>query len=198
VTTPPRQSAGRPTHIDRDEIARVAVRLFAERGYDAVSMDTIAQEIGIGRRSLFRYFATKADLVWDGVDPASEELRKRLAGADPDGSPLDTFARAFVGGITSDAVDLRMARTRLQIIASHADLISLGPPRLLENAGAIADFLRGSLPATTDPVQIVAMADALSACCYAALRHWATDNDDETPGETIRRALAGFELLVRA
>jgi AcrR family transcriptional regulator len=198
VTTPKRQSAGRPTHIDRDEIARIAVRLFAERGYDAVSMDTIAQEIGIGRRSLFRYFATKADLVWDGVDPASEELRRRFAVADSGETPLEAFARAFVGGITSDAVDLQMARTRLQIIASHADLISLGPPRLLENAGAIADFLRASLPDTSDPVQIIAMADALSACCYAALRHWATSSTDETPGETIRRALAGFELLVRA
>jgi AcrR family transcriptional regulator len=198
VTTPSRPTAGRPTHIDRDEIARVAVRLFGERGYDAVSMDTIAQEIGIGRRSLFRYFATKADLVWDGVDPASEELRRRLTAAGSGASPLDAFARAFVAGITSDAVDLEMARTRLQIIASHAELISLGPPRLLDNAGAIADFLRASLPKTADPVQIVAVADALSSCCYAALRYWATSTNDKTPDETIRRALAGFELLVRA
>lgn len=172
--------------------------LFAERGYDAVSMDTIATELGISRRSLFRYFASKADLVWDGVDPATEEFRRQLDHASMADSPLDAFTTAYVAGVTSTAVDWGMARTRLRIIAAHTDLQVLGPPRLLANSDAIVGFLEKRLPELAGTVQLVAVADALSACCYAALRFWATSSDDETPGETIRQALAAFGTFGRS
>ncbi|MGW1813922.1 TetR/AcrR family transcriptional regulator [Streptomyces sp. NPDC002125] len=45
------------------EIVTAAMRLFLEYGFEATNMDQIATEVGMSRRSLFRYFGTKEEIV---------------------------------------------------------------------------------------------------------------------------------------
>jgi AcrR family transcriptional regulator len=54
---------GRTRRAVRAEIGAAAMRLFLERGFEATTMEEIANEVGISRRSLFRYFGTKEDIV---------------------------------------------------------------------------------------------------------------------------------------
>ena len=75
------RATGRPATIDPDAVARIALRLFAERGYEQTSMEDIAGAAGIGRKSLYRYFASKADLVWGGIEPVAEAAGRALDGA---------------------------------------------------------------------------------------------------------------------
>ena len=75
------RATGRPATIDPDAVARVALRLFAERGYERTSMEDIAGAAGIGRKSLYRYFASKADLVWGGIGPVAEAAGRALDAA---------------------------------------------------------------------------------------------------------------------
>jgi AcrR family transcriptional regulator len=69
------------------EIAAAAMRLFLDRGFEAVTMDEVARAAGVSRRSLFRYFGTKEDLVLGNLADVGEAsaaiLRDRPAGEPP-------------------------------------------------------------------------------------------------------------------
>jgi len=80
-------SRGRPVATSHAEIERVAFELFAARGFDAVTMGDIATEVGVGRRTLFRYFESKNDIPWGQFDRTLEEFRDILASM-PVGLPL--------------------------------------------------------------------------------------------------------------
>jgi len=79
----------------RDELTRVAARLFAERGYDGTSLADVAEAVGLQKASLYHHIQTKEDLLWevawagaeafhgalDGVpndEPATEKIRLAL------------------------------------------------------------------------------------------------------------------------
>lgn len=113
--------------IDPDAVAAIALRLFAERGYAQTSMEDIAREAGIGRKSLYRYFASKAELVWGGMESVIEASGRVLESARAaGGSDGDIFAGLREAAVAGVAVlpDLAVTRGRLRLIAEHPELAS--------------------------------------------------------------------------
>jgi AcrR family transcriptional regulator len=82
-----RQSPGQPDLRERKQrllrlkLGEVALGLFIERGFDETTIEDIAEAAGISRRTFFRYFATKEDvLLWrfrDGSERLGEALKAR-------------------------------------------------------------------------------------------------------------------------
>ena len=72
---------GRPAATSRQDVARAALDLFARQGYDDTTVDEIAAAVGISRRTFFRYYETKPDVVWGEFDAELGRLRDRLAEA---------------------------------------------------------------------------------------------------------------------
>ncbi|GAA1980264.1 TetR/AcrR family transcriptional regulator [Kitasatospora viridis] len=71
----------------RDQLAEVALRLFLERGFDAVSVAEVAAAADVSKPTLFRYYPSKEDLVLDRFadhqDEAARIVRERAAGEGP-------------------------------------------------------------------------------------------------------------------
>jgi mycofactocin system transcriptional regulator len=80
----------------RGELETVALDLFAERGFDGTTVDDVAEAAGIGRRTFFRYFASKNDVVWGDFDAALAGLRERLAAVPPEVPLLDGIREAVL------------------------------------------------------------------------------------------------------
>ncbi|MDQ3430082.1 MAG: TetR/AcrR family transcriptional regulator [Actinomycetota bacterium] len=79
----------------RTEIGAVAMRLFLEQGFDATTMEQIAHEAGISRRSLFRYFGTKEDIVLGNLVEAGLAVRDALEARPASEPPWEALRAAF-------------------------------------------------------------------------------------------------------
>src|SRR5262252_10892938 len=79
--------AGRRRVTSRAELEHAAFDLFGRQGFERTTVDDIAAAAGIGRRTFFRYFPSKNDVVWGDFDADLERMRRRL-NAVPAGTPL--------------------------------------------------------------------------------------------------------------
>ena len=102
----------------RATIARVAGKLFAKRGYIETSVAQIAAEAGVSLPTLFRYFPTKADILFDGADDVVEEWRLTMRA----GPAHETIAAALRRStlVLASSTPRRDAASRLRAeIAPH-------------------------------------------------------------------------------
>ncbi|MGC4110779.1 MAG: TetR family transcriptional regulator [Nocardioides sp.] len=66
-------------HAVRDEVVRAAWELFAEQGFEATTVEQIAEAAGMSRRTFFRYFTGKDELILDKLLEVGERVAASLA-----------------------------------------------------------------------------------------------------------------------
>ena len=81
----------------RELIAGTARELFAERGFDAVTVAEIARAADVAEATVFNYFPTKEDLFYSRLEAFEEELLEAVRKREPGASVLAAF-RGFLLG----------------------------------------------------------------------------------------------------
>jgi AcrR family transcriptional regulator len=79
----------------RQLIAETARRMFAERGFDEVSVAAVARAAEVSEATVFNYFPTKEDLVFQGMEAFESELLAAVRDR-PAGEPIVTAFARFV------------------------------------------------------------------------------------------------------
>ncbi|WP_067183652.1 TetR/AcrR family transcriptional regulator [Microtetraspora niveoalba] len=123
----------------RQAIADVAMRLFAERGFEAVTVNEIAQAAGVVKVTLFKYFPTKESLVLHALE--DEDLaaivRSRPAGETPLGA-LHAYMRAFATDPDIGDADDLVARMKVivdsPLLTAAVNRLQYGRRRALARA----------------------------------------------------------------
>ena len=77
----------------RLQIADAARRLFLERGFEAATVTDIAEAAGVSPATVFNYFPTKEDLLYNRLESFEEELLDAIKGREPGEPILAAFAR---------------------------------------------------------------------------------------------------------
>lgn len=127
--TPPPPAAARPLPLPerkrllvRLEIARAAWLLFAERGYEDTTVDEIARAAGISRRSFFRYFSSKEDVVVGTTDALAEDVLAEFARRPAGEPPLLAIERALKPAIETRLADAAEARAIVSLLRQSRTL----------------------------------------------------------------------------
>jgi AcrR family transcriptional regulator len=97
----------------RQRIAEVGLRLFLANGYQGTTLDAVAAEAGISRRTFFSYFKSKDDIVlfWQAANWAG--VLADLLKASPDAKPLDAVRDVMVKHISRYTTEEMTAIDRL-------------------------------------------------------------------------------------
>jgi AcrR family transcriptional regulator len=167
----------------RDEVAAVAIRLFALRGFDAVTTAQIAAEAGISPRSFFRYFATKEDVVLGSLVDSGIRVRESLI-ARPAGEVAWEALRQALRVLIEDPVyPVDDVETIARIILETPSIRARDMEKYQQWEDLLAPHLAERLAATGDsnPVGVEDRARAMVGAACSCLRV-ATDRWLRAPG----------------
>ncbi|AFR50642.1 acyl-CoA-like ligand-binding transcription factor [Gordonia sp. KTR9] len=183
---------GRPATTSAHELAARAQELFLERGFEKTSVGDIADAAGVSRRTFFRYFPTKADVVW--VESAAEldHFRQLVAAAATDAPPHLIVTEAFIASVDHGRAEARWARHRAQLILTVPAVQAQANVVYRQWRTVIADLVRTHSAGRDDDAYPTAVAYAVIAGSSAAHEMW-LERDDLELGDCLRRM---FELMV--
>jgi AcrR family transcriptional regulator len=105
-----------------EQITEAALRLFAERGFDGATIDEIAAAADVSRRTFFRYFARKEDVILDWKRRTADELREALAARPAGEPPLDAVHNALATVAAGYNAEPELTLGLLRLFESGPDL----------------------------------------------------------------------------
>src|SRR4051812_37044236 len=156
----------------REAIAATARRLFAERGFDAVTVAEVAAAADVSEKTVFNHFATKEDLAFAGREEGLQQFVAAIAERPPGSSVLDVFRT--------------MTHTVLDVFVAGGD----------EDLLAVAKILRGS-PALQERLTVGWESGAATITAAIAETSGAAD-DGLVPGIVARTLWWTHRTIFRA
>jgi AcrR family transcriptional regulator len=152
----------------RQLIAGTAWRLFADRGFDKVTVAEIAREAQVAEATVFNYFPSKEDLFYSRFESFSTRLADAVRDRDPGEPALAAFRRALLeeGGLLAqaeagDEEALARLRTVNRVIADSPALLAREQQALARSAADLATLLAAETGAPGDDLRPQVMANAL-------------------------------------
>ncbi len=193
-TRPEVSLSQRKRQLVANELTEAALQLLALKGFDAVTIDEIATAAGVSKRTFFRYFASKEDVVVQFLADMGTGIHAELAARPLEERPSVTLRHAVrvpLAACTDHADHADRARRVVQLILRTPALYA----RFLEHQARWRDDLaaelahRLELAPDTDLYPRLAAGMALTAF-DAVLHRWSGSDGAEDPHELIDRAFA--------
>lgn len=180
----------------RGELAQLAVSLFVEKGYDETTIDDLAAAAGMSKRTFFRYFASKEELVMGKYEYFGEQLAEDLA-ARPAGELIWVSLRQIFKRV-ADYVenDARRAESVAmeKIVRDHPTLNASYLERVSRMQELLLDEVR-SRTGWTDPAdpRTAAIVGAAFSCLIAAWAIWLATDQAQPFGDLLDQAMDAIQ-----
>lgn len=183
---------GRPPRTTPRELELIALRLFAEKGFDETTVDDLAAAANVTSRTFFRKFQSKADVLWQGFDDEVESLRLALAEAPEDVGWVQAIHRAILNVNHYTADDLPELRSRMHLIATVPALQASAAVRYDAWERAISNFVAARTGLAADDMVPLIVGRTTLAACRAAYDVWANQPDGDLATQ-LEKALDAIE-----
>jgi mycofactocin system transcriptional regulator len=168
---------GRPPGTSRRALELIALRLFTDQGFDATTIEQIAAEAGVSKRTFFRYFGSKTSVLWSEFDAEVATIRAALARVPRQVPMMDAIRQAVVAANHYRAGDVPELRMRMNLVSTVPALAASAAVRYDAWERAISDFAGGRVGQPPDSLYPLAVGRATLAVCRAAYDRWSARAD---------------------
>ncbi|MFF8599892.1 TetR family transcriptional regulator [Streptomyces sp. NPDC015232] len=175
----------------RDSLVAAAFELFLERGYEQTTIDDIVRTAGVGRRSFFRYFPSKEDVVFPDHEQSLADMTAFLAASADSDDPLVRVCEAtrLVMRMYAENPTFSVQRYRLTREVTGLRTYELSVVWRYEKT--LGDYLRTRYADRRDgTLRANVVAAAVVAAHNHTLRHWLRSGGEGDPLAEVDRALA--------
>lgn len=126
----------------RGRLARAALTLYAEQGFEQTTAAEIARQAGLTERTFFRHYADKREVLFYGTDALREILAQAIADAPAEAGPMDAVGAALRVVAEMVLQTPEIARLRNAVVSANPELRERELIKLAELAAAMAAALR--------------------------------------------------------
>lgn len=175
VNAPTGGRVGRRRSTTRDQIADIALDLFATYGFSEISVDDVALASGIARRTLFRYYPSKNAIPWGDFDSHLKHFAAVLDGSDPALPVRSALRTALLDFNSGDDFQTERHRLRMRLILENTELQAYSMTMYAGWRRVVADFVAqrtGTHPTDLAPQTIAWL---MLGVALSAYEHWLND-----------------------
>ena len=190
MTTPPRPRGRRPA-TNHATIEREAFRLFEERGYEDTTVEAIADAVGIGRRTLFRYFPSKNDIPWGQFDESLERFGHRLATMPHELPVYEAVHQAVLEFNHVDAEAIVQHRQRMSLLLHTPALRAHSALKHAAWRSVIASYVAERYGLSEDDLLPQTIGRVSLALALSAYERW-VETEDRPLTELLDEAMVGL------
>lgn len=183
--TPPGQTVGlrqRKKAKTRAAIQQHALRLFRAQGYEATTIEQIADAAEVSPSTIFRYFASKEDLVVvDDYDPL---FVRAFRAQDPGLTPIEALRRAIratFDDLSPSEISAQRDRDFLMVTVPELWAASLG--NVTQALRTMADLLAERAGRKPDDLAVRALSSAVFGVMFDVMLRWAKDPELDVVNE---------------
>lgn len=174
-------------------LGKAAIELFVEQGYEATTVAEIAERAGLTKRTFFRYFSDKREVLFGGAEELENCWLTGMDGAPQDADPMTVVAAGFdpISDLFADRHPF--ARLRAGIVAANPDLQERELIKLHRLTGVLQHALvkRG----TADNAAALA-AQAGVAVFHVAFGRWVRREEPTSLGSLMEESLNELRSVV--
>jgi AcrR family transcriptional regulator len=187
----------------RQAIADAAMRLFLDRGFDAVTIAEVAEAAEVDAKTIYNYFPSKPDLVYHRLEDFETGLLDAVHSRKPGESILAAFARFALGaqGLLGDEWASERLRAIARMITASDTLLAYEEQIFARYTASLAALIAEETGARTGDVQPSVVAHSLIGLHRALVDYVRRGTLTGKPNATLarelraqaRRAVAGLE-----
>ncbi len=173
----------------RGRLAKAAMELYAEQGFEQTTVAEIASRAGLTERTFFRHFADKREVLFYGMERLRDLLARAVADAPASASAMDAVSAAFeaAGAMFEENPD--RVRLRDAIVSAHPELRERELIKLAAFAATVSGALRDrGIP---EPAATLAAETGVAVFKVAFARRVSEPGQADLPG-IFRESMAGL------
>ncbi|HXK12424.1 MAG TPA: TetR family transcriptional regulator [Vicinamibacteria bacterium] len=184
----------RKQEVVRVALAGAAEGLFVSRGFEQTTVEQIARAAGVSRRTFFRYFESKEDVLAVHAERFGERLYSALSTRPPDEPPLLAIRNALVPALQAGVEDADVLRCTIRLLRETNSLrrvVLARRNRLEERVAALMTRRLGAETADSGPMLLAFLTRALLDTAFNA---WYDHETDDIAGlvDGLIHRLRGF------